>query len=62
MKTEVNLLKSARSGRLKANFDVSVQARHVAASTGFSYIQLENAPLSDDVLALTTTGRVRVVT
>ena len=34
---------------------MSVQARQVVASTGSIHLQSEDAPVSDDVLALTTT-------
>ena len=51
-----------RSGRfrdylrlLAEHSDVSVQARQVVASTGSIHLQSEDAPVSDDVLALTTT-------
>ena len=51
-----------RSGRfrdflrlLAQHSDVSVQARQVVASTGSIHLQSEDAPVSDDVLALTTT-------
>ena len=53
---------SIRSGRFKAylrvlaeHSDVSVQFRQVVASTGLIFLQSEYAPVSDDVLALTTT-------
>ena len=54
-----------RSGRfrdylrlLAEHSDVSVQARQVVASTGSIHLQSEDAPVSDDVLALTTTDTV----
>ena len=40
---------------LAEHSDVSVQARQVVASTGSIHLQSEDAPVSDDVLALTTT-------
>ena len=40
---------------LAEHSDVSFQARQVVASTGSIHLQSKDAPVSDDVLALTTT-------
>ena len=42
-------------GMLGEHCDMSVQSRQVVAFTGLIHLQSEDAPVSDDVLSLTTT-------